>query len=174
MKPGPVLLNIAVYQIVWFACVASAASGHAPVGIAVAAAAVALHLALARVPLRELRLIAFAAVLGGAFESLLVASGWVRMDADLLVAGVVPLWMVALWAAFATTLNVSLRALRSRYLLGAVLAGTGAPLAYYAGARLGALEWTHALPAALMIAAGWAVLLPLLMRSAQRHDGYAA
>ena len=45
--------------------------------------------------------------------------------------------MVALWAAFATTLNVSLRALRQRYLLSAVLAAVGAPLAYYAGARAG-------------------------------------
>lgn len=169
----PVLANVAIYQIVWIACVAGAARGQAIVGIGAAAAAVALHLALAHEPLRELRLIGLAALLGGAFESLLLASGWVRMDAGLLVGGVVPLWMVALWAAFATTLNVSLRALRSRYLLVALLAAATAPLAYYGGMRLGALEWTQALPAAAMIAAGWAVLLPLLMRSAQRYDGFA-
>jgi hypothetical protein len=71
-------------------------------------------------------------------------------------------------------LNVALRALRPRYLLSAVLAAIGAPLAYYAGARLGALQWVQEVPALLLIAVGWAVLTPLLMKSAQRFDGFAA
>jgi hypothetical protein len=166
--------NVAVYQCVWFACVLSAAANRPWIGIAAAAAAVLLHLYLAPAPRRELPLILLAIVAGAAFESLLVASGWVRSSPALLFGSVMPVWMVALWAAFATTLNVSLRALRRRYLLTAVIAAVGAPLAYQAGVALGALQWVQATPALLLVAAGWAVLLPLLMRTAQRFDGFAA
>jgi len=166
--------NVVVYQCVWFACVLGAAANRPWIGIAAAAAAVLLHLYLAPAPRRELPLILLAIVAGAAFESLLVASGWVRSSPALLFGSVMPVWMVALWAAFATTLNVSLRALRRRYLLTAVIAAVGAPLAYQAGVALGALQWVQATPALLLVAAGWAVLLPLLMRTAQRFDGFAA
>jgi hypothetical protein len=53
----------------------------------------------------------------------------------------------------------------------ALLAAIGAPLAYLGGSRLGALEIPDAVPALLVISAGWAVMLPLLMRTAQRLDG---
>jgi Protein of unknown function (DUF2878) len=160
-------VNIGLYKCAWFACVLSAAAQRPYIGIAVAAAAVLLHLYVAPSPRRELPLILLATLAGVAFESLLVASGWVQAEA-------LPLWMVALWAAFATTLNVSLRALRRRYVLCAFIAAVGAPLAYEAGSALGAMQWVEATPALLLVGCGWALLLPLLMRIAERFDGFAA
>ena len=90
-----------------------------------------------------------------------------------LVEGAAPYWMVALWALFATTLNVSLRWLRARPWLGALLGALGGPAAYYAGARLGALELATAGAGLGAIAIGWAVLTPLLLGTARRLDGYA-
>lgn len=171
---GRLVVNAVIYQCAWFACVMGAAARHPAIGIAVVAAAVLWHLRGAREPRRELLLIGIAIVAGTFFESLLVASGWVRMEPAVLVGSITPLWMVALWAAFATTLNVSLRALRRRYLLCALVAAVAAPLAYAAGVRLGALQWERAPAAVLLIAIGWALLLPLLMRAALRFDGYAA
>jgi hypothetical protein len=168
------VVNVVVYQCAWFACVLGAAANRPWIGVAAAATAVLLHLCLAPAPRRELPLILLAVLAGAAFESVLVASGWVRASPALLVGNLVPVWMVALWAAFATTLNVSLRALRRRYLITAAIAAVGAPLAYQAGAALGALQWVQATPALLLVAGGWAVLLPLLMRTAQRFDGFAA
>jgi hypothetical protein len=173
VKPLRIAVNVVAYQCAWFACVLSAAALRPAIGIAVVAAVLLWHLYSAAQPRRELRLIAVAALLGAAFESLLIAGGWTSMPPPLLFASITPVWMVALWAAFATTLNVSLRALRHRYLLCAALAGIGAPLAYYTGARLGALQWEHEVPALLAIALGWALLTPLLMKSAQRFDGFA-
>ncbi|MBK6673233.1 MAG: DUF2878 domain-containing protein [Gammaproteobacteria bacterium] len=166
MKAARLVLNVVVYQCAWFACVLSAAAHRSYIGIAVAAAAVLLHLYVAPAPRRELPLIGLATLAGVGFESLLAASGWVQSP-------VLPVWMVALWAAFATTLNVSLRGLRHRYLLCAAIAAVGAPLAYEAGAALGAVQWVEATPALLLVGAGWALLLPLLMRAAQRFDGFA-
>lgn len=174
MKSLRLVVNVIAYQCAWFACVLGAAAQRPALGIAVALAAVLWHLYCARLPGRELRLIAIAVLFGLTFETVLVASGWVHMESAVLVGNFTPLWMVALWAAFATTLNVSLRSLRSRYLLATILAGLGAPLAYYGGARLGALEWVDATPALLLIAVGWAVMTPLLMKAAQRFDGFAA
>ena len=174
MKASRIAVNAVVYQCAWFACVLSAAARQPYIGVAAAAATVLLHLYVAPAPRRELLLMLLVTLAGAAFESLLLASGWVRSAPALLRGSAVPLSMVALWAAFATTLNVSLRALRHRYLLTAAIAAVGAPLAYKAGAALGALQWVEATPALLLVGGGWAVLLPLLMRTAQRFDGFAA
>jgi len=167
------LLNLALYQLAWLACVIGAAARQPGWGYAAASATVLWHLWQAARPAKEMVLLATATIVGAAFETGLVGSGWVRMAPELLVAGFFPLWMVALWAAFATTLNVALRPLRSRVGLVAVLALVGAPLAYAGGARLGALELHDAPLATLAVAGGWALLLPLLLRAAQRFDGFA-
>jgi hypothetical protein len=110
---------------------------------------------------------------GAAFETLLVQSGWLRFGSGMLVAGTAPYWMVALWAVFATTLNVSMRWLRERPALAALLGAIGGPAAYWSGARFGAMELAAAGAALAAIAAGWAILTPLLLGAARRLDGYA-
>jgi hypothetical protein len=167
------VVNIVAYQIVWFTCVVGAAAGIYAPGFAAAGLCVVWHVWSATHPRRELMLVLLAAALGAAFESALIASGWVRMPASALAANLTPLWMVALWATFATTLNVSLRSLRKHLVLASLLGAVGAPLAYRAGAGLGALQWVHVLPAMLAIGLAWGILTPLLLISARRLDGYA-
>ncbi|MEO8308777.1 MAG: DUF2878 domain-containing protein [Pseudomonadota bacterium] len=167
------MINLVAYQCAWLACVLAAAAQRPVIGIAVAVAVVSWHLHTATSPWVELRLLAIATMVGATFESLLIASGWVRMEPSLLLGNFTPLWMVALWPVFATTLNVSLRALRPHYLLSALLAAIAAPLAYSAGAKLGALQWVNEVPALVVIAITWSMLMPLLMKSAQRFDGFA-
>jgi hypothetical protein len=174
VNPVRVAVNLVAYQCAWLACVLGMAQQRPVLGLAVALATVLIHLHAAKAPRRELALVGVAVALGLVFESGLLASGWVRMQAPLPNAGNLPVLMVVLWGAFATTLNVALRPMRHRYLACAALAAVGAPLAYVAGARLGAIEWVEALPALLAISIGWAVLLPLLMRVAQRLDGFRA
>ena len=167
------LLNLFLYQAGWFACILGAAHGMPWTGVAFALAIVAWHLARAGRPRAEARLILLAVAVGGVFETLLVQAGWVRYTEGALVEGTAPVWMVALWAMFATTLNVSLRSCRTRPWLAAMLGAVGAPLAYYAGARLGALQLTDVHAGLAAIAVGWAWLAPLLLASAQRNDGFA-
>jgi hypothetical protein len=164
--------NIALFQIGWFACVLSAAHGMPWIGALTVAAVVARHVFEARHPRRELALIGTAAAIGAMFETLLAQSGWVRFTSGVLFAGVAPYWMVSLWALFATTLNVSLRSLRPHPVLASILGAVGGPLAYYGGARLGALEFAAAGAALAAIAIGWLVLAPALLSAARRLDGY--
>lgn len=173
MKFSRVAINLIAYQCAWLACVFGAAQGRPELGLAVAAAAVLLHLHAAQDPRRELKLIGLAALVGTVFETLLTLSGWVQPSDAWLVGGYTPLMMVTLWGVFATQLNVALRSLRHRYMVCAVIAGVGAPLAYQAGEEIGALHWVNALPALLLVSLGWMVLMPMLMRAAQRLDGFA-
>jgi len=165
-----VAVNFIAFQIGWFACVLGAAHDRALEGAIVALAIVGAHVARAAKPGRELALVAAAAATGALADSLLAASGWLRYDTGVLIAGTAPYWIVAMWALFAITLNVSLRALRSRLWLGALLGLVGGPAAYYAGANLGALTLVQLLPALAALAAVWALATPLLFLLARRLE----
>jgi hypothetical protein len=167
-------VNVILFQAGWFACVLGAAYGAPWVGALAALALVAWHLGHATLPGREAVLVLVAIALGFAVETALVRSGWVRFDTGVIVAGTAPYWMVALWAIFATTLNVSMRPLRSRPVLAALLGAVGGPLAYYGGARLGALELVATGAALAAIGIAWALVTPLLLAMARRLDGFAA
>lgn len=168
-----VIVNLLLFQAGWFVCVLSAAGGRPWIGAIAVACIVAWHLARASRPLRELALIGAAIAAGTLFETLLVQTGWVRFGNGVLIDGTAPYWMIALWANFATTLNVSLRAFRSYPWLAAAFGAFGAPAAYYAGAKLGAMEFTAAGLALTAIGVGWALLSPALFGAARRLDGYA-
>jgi hypothetical protein len=166
-------LNVLLFQFGWFASVLGAANGLPWVGLASASVIAGWHIRCATHPSRELALLAVAAVVGTLFETLLTQTGWVRFPSGVLVNGAAPYWMVALWILFGTTLNVSLRWLRPRAALAALIGAVGAPAAYYAGARLGGLELVADVPALAAIAIGWAILTPALLAAARRLDGYA-
>jgi hypothetical protein len=76
-----------------------------------------------------------------------------------------------MWMLFATTLNVSLRWLRRFPLAAIALGAIGGPLAYWGGARLGAMEFTAPVAATAALAIGWGALTPFLVWLARRFDG---
>lgn len=165
------MLNFVAFQLGWFACVLGAANALPWLGPVVVAAVVSLHLATARRPLPELYLVLAAMLLGLVVDSLLLATGWLNYSVGLWLPGFAPYWIVAMWALFATTLNVSMGWMRGRPVLTVLMGAVGGPLSYLAGERLGAIELTHAVPALAALALAWAVAMPLLMWLAARLDG---
>ena len=168
-------INFVAFQLGWFACVLGAANGWPWAGPVLVFGIVGLHLARARRWQAELRLILAAAALGLVVDSLLLATGWLRYPSGLWIAGpyltLAPYWIVAMWALFATTLNLSLCWLRGRPLLALVLGAVGGPLSYLAGEKLGGIELIEPYPALAALAVAWAIAMPLLMRLAARFDG---
>ena len=134
-----VFLNAALYQAGWLACTLGAAHGMPWAGPAAAAAIIWWHLARAPRASDELRLLGVAAATGLLFETALLHSGWISYPGTSGPGSLAPLWMVTLWALFATTFNVSLRRLRDYPVMASMLGAVGAPVAYYAGAGMGAL-----------------------------------
>ena len=166
-----VLPNFLVFQAGWFATVLGAAHGAPWLGLAAVSVAVALHLRFTRRPGGEAWLLASAVLLGLVADSLLLATGWIAYPNGGWVPGLAPYWIVALWALFATTLNVSMRWMHGKPWLALVFGAVGGPLSYLAGARLGAMTFNDAFPAIIALAIGWGLAMPLLMRLARRLDG---
>lgn len=178
--PGrwPVIVNVVLFQAGWFACVLGAAHGWAVAGSLCVVAVAAVHLVLARRPVDEAKLLLCAAGIGLVFDSALLRTGALAYTSGHLPgafgAALAPHWIVASWVLLATALNVSMRWLKGRYALAALLGAVAAPWSYWAGVRLGAAHFID-MPLALgLLAAGWALLMPLLLWLAGRFDGIAS
>jgi hypothetical protein len=171
--PGKVrvIVNFVAFQIGWFACVLGGANGWSWTGTAVGAAIVAGHVVTAPRPSAELKLAVLAVLIGALWDSSLAALGWISYASGTLFPGTAPNWILALWALFATTLNVSFRWLKGRWLLAAILGAVAGPLSYWAGVRLGALVFAEPVQAVLALAIGWAILMPALLALTRRYDG---
>lgn len=166
-----IAVNVAVVYASWFATVIAAANGRAWLAAAASLVAVVLNVALASNRASDVKLIAVAAVVGLVVETLLMTQGMADYASPGPVAGLPPAWLVLMWMAFATILNVSLAWLKERQLLAAVLGFLGGPLSYYAGARLGAMQLGEPLALSLgAIGILWAVAFPTLLYAARRLD----
>ncbi len=166
-----VVTNALVFQAGWLCCVLAGAN-HLPwLGTATALLIVYRHIATATLPRMELLLILSAGVIGAAWDSLLVYAGWLTYPSGILIEGTAPHWIVAMWLLFATTLNVSLRFLKRRLLLAAILGAICGPGAYFAGYKLGGVQIIDFAVAMTALALGWSVFMPLLMKLSERLDG---
>lgn len=120
---------------------------------------IGLHLLL--VPRRrlEIRQLALLGGIGIAVDSGLSFIGVFQFADDVLLPG----WLACLWLAFATTPGRSLSFLWVRPWLAALAGGLVFPFNYYAGSRLGAVEFGWPLWQSLLIMALiWSLLLPAL------------
>lgn len=166
-----VVVNLAAYQAGWLACVLGAANGMPWAGPLVVLAFVGIHLRLSKRPGPEFGLIISAVLIGLVADSVLVFSGLVSYPSGTWIEGFAPYWILAMWAMFATTLNVSMKWLRNRNAMAAALGAVGGPLAYLAGEKLGAITFNQPLFALAALAVIWAVAMPLLVALARRMDG---
>ena len=163
------LVNVIAFQVGWFSCVLGAAHGHAWLGPAVVFGLVLLHVILSKPRGLEVFLVASAIAAGLILDSLLVVAGAFSPKRLMLPSPLTTLWMLALWANFATTLNVSLRRLQEHAYVAAALGAVFGPLAYYSGARLGAADIHDPLAVSLLaIAVAWAIATPVLLRLARQ------
>ncbi len=160
-----------LFQIAWFACVLGAAHDLAWLGMLVIASVCVWHCSVSVCYKPELCLILAAMLIGAVWESALVGAGLLRYTHGTLVAGLAPPWIVAMWALLAVTLNVSMRWLKNRWLLAAVMGAVAGPLSFLAGQRLGAATFTGGTHTIVALSVGWAVLMPVMMRLSVRYDG---
>lgn len=77
-----------------------------------------------------------------------------------------PLWLLAIWLAFSSTLHSSLFWLRKLNLLQqSLVGGIGGAVSYVAGAKLGAVEYQFSvMPAFAWHFLNWCILLPLIVK----------
>ena len=165
------LLNFAAFQVGWFSSVIGAAKQMPWLGPLAFLVVLAIHLRRAHRPQSELGLVLTCGVIGVFFDSLLVAFGWVTYPSGLFNDLIAPYWIVTMWMLFGTTLNLSMGWLKGRPLLAAFFGAIGGPASYLAGQKLGGIEFLELYPAMIALAIGWALVMPVLMKLAERLDG---
>jgi len=167
-----IVVNIVLFQIGWFACVLTAASNQPSVGAIISLFIIVMHLFIFKQYQQEIRIIVIAMIIGLLWDSLIVAAGWITYTSGMLNDYLAPYWIVLMWALFATTLNHSLSWMKEKLLLAAVFGAVAGPLAYYAGMKLGAVDFTNETNALVALSIGWAVFTPLLLKISSKKAGY--
>lgn len=166
------LINFVLFQLGWLACVWGGAHALPWLGVACTLPILYWHLRQALQPGQELRLLLLAMIIGGLSDQALLLFGLTSFPPATWPADWLPPWMLSLWLLFASTLNVSLRWLRSSMPLAAIFGLIGGPMAYLAASRMGAVTLASGYVSWLVLALLWAGLTPLLLWLAARFDGY--
>lgn len=168
------IINLVLFQIGWFACVLGGSYDQVLTGCLIVFAIIAYHLYRAVDTSTELRLISIALLIGMIYESIVTYLGLAIYTNGQLSELLAPVWLILMWPLFATTLNISMRWLKSMpYWSTALFGAIFAPLAYFAGERLGAVVYVDFAIAMTVIAVAWSVLLPLLVIASTKLDGYS-
>jgi len=165
------IASLAVFQGTWFAAVFGAAQCVSLSSIVCVLCAVVWHLGMSERPTQEALLVGIACLIGFVVETVHGLLGYVGFPCAGGSLGLAPAWLVAMWGLFAICLNVTLRWLRSRWWLAAIVGAVGGPLSFASGVKLGAAYFVDPLPALVVIAATWSVVLPLMVWLSIRLDG---
>lgn len=161
------LANFALFQISWFACVLGGARNLAWYGVAVALLNLILQIYLSKNRQLDIRLVLSALALGLIFDAIPLHMGWISFaDMPYWSDALAPAWMLALWAMLATTLNVSLVWLKPKPILSVLLGALSGPLAYLAGAKLGAMQIHNMQASMIYLALGWGLAMWFLFKLA--------
>lgn len=163
------ILPIVGFQLVWLTCAFGAARDQSWPGLLAVILMLAMHFSGASDRRQAGLVVLAAAIVGFVVESLLVANQWLTYGGAWPSDGYAPAWVAGLWAAFGATLGITNTVLGQRWRVAAVLGFCLAPVAYFAGAQIGALEvaspqWLSFLIIALIWACVWPTLLILYGR----------
>lgn len=154
--------NFLGYQAAWFVAVGFAARGLAWPGIVACLGFAAASWWYSPLRRSDLRLVIAALACGLLLDGTLAATGWLTYAAPQ-PAVPAPLWIVAIWVAFAMTLQHSLQWVLSRPVLAVAFGIIGGPLAYWGASRgFNAVVFSMPAQATLTLALGWGIAMAVL------------
>lgn len=160
------LANFILFQLGWFVAVIYPGQLAALIAVAI----VATHLMfISAFPQREFRFILMATVLGSVLDVLHQNLGILRFPGyeGAFDSGMIPVWLVMLWAVFATAVNHCLYWMRHYRLVLFGLPPFAGALAYGAAERVGTIEIGYGLWGIVAIGLGWGLAYPVLVRVSQ-------
>jgi len=167
------IINFLLFQVAWFSCVIGAGQGLPWLGIVVTATVLTWHFYQAKQFTSEALLMLTALAIGATFDQAMLSLGFINYINNGWDEAFVPIWILALWLAFASTLNVSLRWMRTKHLITVAFGAIGGPLAYLGAEKLGAII-LHGAQSYIPLSIGWAIITPLLVIVSTRFDGFAS
>ncbi|MCJ8168096.1 DUF2878 domain-containing protein [Atopomonas sediminilitoris] len=158
------LINAALFQLGWWACVLSNDGAL----LLIPAACLAAHFIWVGSWAREGKLVVSVMLAGSALDTFLMQLGVFDFGAE---RRLLPLWLALMWALLATTLHHSLAWSAKPWWRASVLGAIGGPLAYFGGAQLANIGLPLGTLATLaLLSITWAVVMPLTHGFAQLYD----
>jgi len=157
--------NLISVNIGWLACITGAAQGYHWLGMVVVPILFLIHItAIQRRKIRKILIVAIASTaIGFLLDTTLIIVGAVEPNRWIIPAPFTTVWDLMIWANFSLTLDASLRFLQKRPLVAAFLGAVCAPGTYFAGDRLGALNFSEPVFSSLLcIGVVWLFAMPCL------------
>ena len=157
--------NLISVNIGWLACITGAAQGYHWLGMVVVPILFLIHItAIQRRKIRKILIVAIASTaIGFLLDTTLIIVGAVEPNRWIIPAPFTTVWDLMIWANFSLTLDASLRFLQKRPLVAAFLGAVCAPGTYFAGDRLGALNFSEPVFSSLLwVGAVWLFAMPCL------------
>lgn len=164
MLVSNLVINAVAFQIAWFAALYGGIYDWLTLATLPALLAAIWHLSRNRTLLKaEIGLFVGVIILGFLVETGFIALGAIAFVGKPLFGFGPPLWILAMWLAFATLPNGCLSWLKGKWILQILLGGLTGPLSYLAGGKLGGATLNEPiLQSFAIIGIGWAIALPII------------
>lgn len=164
-----VFVNAMLFNVVWIACVAGSSKQLIwPAMLSCFILAVYQLIPQNRHP-TDVKLVAASILLGLIVDTIWVQLGYMDFTDKRPISSVAPGWIIILWVGFALTINHSLKWLKAHPFLPALTGAIAAPVTYYAGIKLGAVEYiASTMSVSIGLALAWGISLTILVHIA-RH-----
>ena len=170
-----VIINFILFQIGWFACVLGAAKQMPWLGVIFLAGFMVWHLSQAKRPIAELQLVMVAVIIGAIYDQIMTKNGLLTYQSHGWSSQLPAAWILALWAEFAMTLNVSLawlKKIKASDIVALLFGAIGGPLAYVGAAKLGAVQLNQMPQSYIALSVGWAIVTPMLVMLSRKYNGF--
>jgi len=154
-------LNIILFYLGWFYLISTAIHGHPYQGLFATACILLFHFMMSKSWVKELLILISVVIIGFCFDTAYASFGLLSyVSPNPISPHLAPLWILALYALFATSLNSSLSWLRNQPIISMVLGSIGASLAYFFAIRLGAASCPSEATTLSIIALVWFLATP--------------
>ena len=165
MKRSFLLINFVFFQLTWFICVLGGDEW-----LILALGLLVCHFLLSSRKRSDLVVMTLIGIIGICVDFVLTLIGIFQFSEVLF-----PLWLVVLWAMFALTFNHSMAWIKRRPLYQqSVLGALGGASSYYAGMRLGAVDFGFdVVITMLVLLLLWGLLVPLNVFVLARLKGWS-
>ncbi len=162
-----VFVNAMLFNGVWLACVVGSSKQLVWPALLSCLVLAVYQLAPKNRHPTDLKLVFLSVFLGVLVDTMWVQFGLMDFTEKRPFPALAPGWIIVLWVGFALTVNHSLKWLKAHPALPAVTGAIAAPLTYFAGIKLGAVEYTASVPLVSgALAVAWGISLTILVKVA--------
>lgn len=134
------IFNLIGFQASWWACIFGTKYQYTFIGPFCMFVFLLIHLIYFRVKKEELILILLVSLIGTLIDTTLAYCGMIVYEGSYLyITFLAPLWITAMWAGFASTVNHSLAWLEEKPFLSFSMGLVAGPLSYFTAERFGVI-----------------------------------